>query len=63
MREHITSMMPNYWLIEAVRALQNGEGHYLAPLLVVAKLAGIGIVLGLVAAFALERRLTSGARA
>lgn len=63
MREHITSLMPNHWLIEAVRALQNGEGHYLVPLLVVAKLTAIGVVLGIVAAFVLERRLTAGARA
>ncbi|MDB6039904.1 MAG: putative transporter permease protein [Verrucomicrobiales bacterium] len=63
MREHITSLMPNHWLIEAVRMLQNGEDHYLAPLLVVARLTAIGVVLGIVAAFVLERRLTAGARA
>lgn len=63
MREHISTLMPNYWLIEAMRALQRSDPNYLAPLLIVAKLTLVGIVLGLISAFIIERRLTAGTRA
>jgi ABC-type multidrug transport system permease subunit len=63
MREHITPLMPNYWLNETARSLQRSGEDYLGPLLVVAKLAAVGAVLGIAAAFIIERRLTSGSRA
>lgn len=63
MREHVTVLMPNHWMIEVSRSLQRGGADYLAPLLVVAKLAIVGVVLGVVAAFVIERKLTSGSRA
>jgi ABC-type multidrug transport system permease subunit len=63
MREHITPLMPNFWLIETARSLQRAGESYLAPLMVVAKLAAVGAVLGIIAAFIIERRLTSGSRA
>jgi ABC-type multidrug transport system permease subunit len=63
MREHISVLMPNYWLIESMRALQRGDADYIAPLLVVAKLTIAGAILGLISAIVIERRLTSGARA
>jgi ABC-type multidrug transport system permease subunit len=62
MRNHITPLMPNYWLIETARSLQHSGDSYLGPLLVVAKLAAVGAVLGVAAAFIIERRLTSAAR-
>jgi hypothetical protein len=63
MREHISALMPNYWLIEAMRALQRSDPNYLGPLLIVAKLSIVGIILGLISAFIIERRLTAGTRA
>jgi ABC-type multidrug transport system permease subunit len=63
MRDHITPLMPNYWLIETARSLQRAGDSYIGPLLVVAKLAAVGAVLGLAAAFIIERRLTAGSRA
>src|SRR3954470_18596483 len=63
MREHISTLMPNYWLIESMRALQRADANYIAPLLVVAKLTVAGVILGLLSAIIIERRLTSGARA
>ena len=62
MREKISPLMPNYWLIECARELQNDGANYLPPLIAVAKLTAVGAALGLIAAFAIERRLTSGAR-
>jgi ABC-type multidrug transport system permease subunit len=63
MREHISTLMPNYWLIETVRSLQRANANSIAPLLVVAKLTLVGLALGAVAAIVIERRLTSGSRA
>jgi ABC-type multidrug transport system permease subunit len=63
LREHISTLMPNYWLIESMRALQRGDANYIAPLMVVAKLTIAGAILGLISALIIERRLTSGARA
>ena len=63
MRQHITPLMPNFWLIETARSLQRAGESYLTPLLVVAKLAAVGAALGIAAAFIIERRLTSGSRA
>ncbi len=63
MRERISPLMPNYWMIEAARALQDAGGNYLPPLLAVAKLAAVGIALAVAAGFILERRLTAGTRA
>lgn len=62
LRDHLTKWMPNYWLIETARALQNADANYLPPLLVVAKLAAVGALLGIGAAFLTERKLTAGAR-
>lgn len=63
MREYLCPLMPNYWLIQAARALQNGASNYAEPLVAVAKLAALGAVLAVIASLVLERRLTSGARA
>jgi ABC-type multidrug transport system permease subunit len=63
MQEHVCPLMPNYWLIEAARSLQRPGADLLPPMIAVAKLTVIGIVLGAIAAFAIERRLTSGSRA
>jgi ABC-type multidrug transport system permease subunit len=63
MRENITPLTPNYWLIQTARALQSDSANYIDPLLVVAKLAFLGIVLGTIAAFIINRRLTAPTRA
>jgi ABC-type multidrug transport system permease subunit len=62
MREHICPLFPNYWFIEAVRALQKGSG-FQGPLLTVLGLAVAGIIMAALAGFMLQRRLTAGARA
>lgn len=61
MRENISPLLPNYWFIEAVRALHSGTS-YSGPLLVVLKLAVAGMVMALLASFLLQRRLTAGGR-
>lgn len=63
MRENITPWMPNYWLIETARTLQDVDANYFPPLMAVAKLTAIGVALGIISAFVIERRLTSGSRA
>lgn len=63
LRDRVTTWMPNYWLIETARTLQNANADYLPPMLAIAKLTTVGVVLGVAAAFILERKLTKGARA
>ena len=63
MREHVSTLMPNYWLIESMRALQRSDPNYIAPLIVVLKLTIAGAILGFISAVIIERRLTSGVRA
>jgi ABC-type multidrug transport system permease subunit len=63
MRENIVPLMPNHWLIQTARTLQNESADYHGPLMVVLQLAVAGIVLGVIAAFVINRRVTAGARA
>lgn len=62
MREHITTLTPNHWLIETARALQDLSPDSPRPLLAMAKLAILGVVLGAVAAFVINRRLNAPLR-
>lgn len=63
LREHFSTLMPNYWLIQTARALQDKSADFMGPLLVVAKLAIAGAVLGIFAALVINRRLTAPTRA
>ena len=63
MREKVVPLMPNHWLIESVRTMQYPNTNYMEPLQVVLQLAVAGIVLGIVAAYVINRRVTAGARA
>ncbi len=62
MREHISTLTPNYWFIEALRGAQAGAPDYLAAALVVGKLAAAGLLLAALAGAVLERRLLRGER-
>jgi ABC-type multidrug transport system permease subunit len=63
MREKVCPLMPNHWLIESVRTMQFPNTNYLEPLQVVLQLALVGIVMGIIAAVVINRRVTAGARA
>ena len=63
MREHICPLIPNYWFIEALHDLQSPGAASLASVFVVAKLAGAGAILAVIASILLQRRLTQGTRA
>jgi ABC-type multidrug transport system permease subunit len=63
MRENITPLTPNHWLIETARALQNRPTEFAGPLVVMAKLAVLGVILGAVAGFVINRRLNAPMRA
>ncbi len=62
MRENICPLMPNYWFIEAIRAMQEGA-KFEEPLAVLLKLAVAGFALAALATYLLSRRLTAGSRA
>jgi ABC-type multidrug transport system permease subunit len=62
MREHITALTPNHWLIETARSLQDLSMDSPRPWLAVAKLSILGAVLGAIAVFVINRRLNAPLR-
>jgi len=61
-RDHLSPLMPNYWFIEALRALQSGGGE--TPWgLAVLKLLVLGMALIIAASWIFQRALLKGLRA
>lgn len=61
LRDHVTPWLPQFWYIEAVRASQSADAGWPWPT-VTARLALIGLVLALFAAWRLRARLAKGVR-
>jgi ABC-2 type transport system permease protein len=62
LRLHVTPLLPPAWFISAVRHVQNGDGSSGPWLLALAQLMALGVVLALLAARLLQRRLERGLR-
>lgn len=62
LREHVTPWMPSFWFVDAMRNLQYGSAGG-AWGLVAVKLAGLGVVLLVLAAVLFRRRFKAGVRA
>ncbi|MBL9134789.1 MAG: ABC transporter permease [Verrucomicrobiales bacterium] len=62
LRLHVTPLLPPAWFIGAMRHVQNGDGTSGPWILAAGKLTALGIVLALLAARLLQRRLERGLR-
>ena len=61
LRDHLSPLMPNYWFIESIRSLQSGDAS--SWLAVGIRLAGVGLVLMVLASTLFQRMLGKGIRA
>src|SRR5436190_907260 len=61
-RDHLSPLMPNYWFIEALRALQSGGGD-MPWSWAALKLLVLGLALVIAASWIFQRALTKGIRA
>jgi ABC-2 type transport system permease protein len=61
-RDHLSPLMPNYWFIEALRALQSGSGE-MPWVWAALKLLMLGLALILAASWIFQRALAKGIRA
>ena len=61
-RDHLSPLMPNYWFIESLRALQSG-GAGMPWGWAALKLCVFGLVLVLAASWVFQRALAKGSRA
>ena len=61
-RDHLSPLMPNYWFIEALRALQSGGGD-MPWSWAALKLLVLGLALAIAASWIFQRALAKGIRA